>query len=116
MLPPGTIAALKGHPNEIVAVAIFAPAAAAMAAGAPAWPLAFLAVAALGVFHIRQTASERHNEVMAQLRIEQTLATAQALRTRHGAGRLSPEQATLPLAGSTAGPVSGQRDGRGTAR
>lgn len=97
MLPPGTIAGLKGHPNELALVAIFAATAASMAAGAPAWPLSVVAVVTLVMFHIRQTASEGHNEVMAQLRIEEALATAQVLRSRLGARPAPPEQEPLPL-------------------
>jgi hypothetical protein len=96
MLPPGLLSALRGQPNEIVVVTVFAIATGSMAAGAPAWPVVALGTVSLFVFHIRCTSTERHNEVMAHQRVEEAVARANAVKARHR-GKLLPEQPGLPL-------------------
>ena len=79
MLPPGTLRALKGHQDAIVVVVAFALAMSAMVAGAPAGPV----VMALGMFHIRCVAKERHDVEMACQRAEQAAVHVEAVKARH---------------------------------
>lgn len=97
MLPPGTLAALKGHHNGVVTVVLFATSVAAMSAGAPPWSVILLLVISVAAFHIRYKAAESHERELLWLKIAQTLARIEAAKTRHGFLPLS-EQPDLPLA------------------
>jgi hypothetical protein len=83
MLPPGTIAALKGRPNEIVVVSVATVAFGALAAGAPAWPAVAIAAIALFAYHLRSTATERYMHAMAQLKVDEAVAAAEMVKARH---------------------------------
>lgn len=115
MLPPGTLAALKGHHNGIVAVVMFAIAAGTMAIGALAWPVVVMLAIALAMFHIRCDAAESHDRDMARLRIEEALARAEAIKARH---RALPRyrQADLPLDRDAAAPESPRLGDEGVRR
>jgi hypothetical protein len=111
MLPPGTFRALKGHPNGIVTVAMFAMAAGLMAAGVAPWPVVALLAIALLMFHIRCSATERHVGDMAQRKVDEAAIKVEATKARYRA-LLSMEQPSLDLTrppGRIAGGVSGDK-------
>lgn len=111
MLPPGTLAALRGHHNGIVSVVMFASAGGVMAAGAPPWAVVVLLAITLVMFHIRCNATESHDRAMATLRIEEALARTEAIKARHR--MLRPEQPDLPLERGPAIRVSQSFDDKG---
>ena len=82
-LPPGTLKALKGQYNAITAVVALAVTTAAMAAGAPAWPVTAALAIALGMHHIRSSATERHNREVAEQKLRDTAMNVEAIKARH---------------------------------
>lgn len=96
MLPPGTMNALKGHPNGIVTVAALAAAMTGMAAGVPWWAAIGAMAIALQMFHNRSCATESHEAVMAHRRLEEVALNLEATKARHSDLR-GPSQETLTL-------------------
>jgi hypothetical protein len=95
-LPPGTLKALKGQYNAVVAVVAFAMATGAMAAGAPAWPVVAALAIALGMHHIRSSATERHHRELAERRVQESALKVEAIKARHR-DLVMFEQPALPL-------------------
>ena len=94
MLPPGTLAALRGHVEGIVTVVALAIVSAAMAAGAPPqWAVSALAIA-LVLSHIRCRGRENHDEHGAQHKLDESLIRIAAIKARHKE-LLSEDQPTL---------------------
>jgi len=83
MLQKGTIAALKGHPAGIVAVSVTTVSGGALAAGASGWAVVAVAALVLFAYDRRCSSQERHNEVLAQRRIEEALIRADVVKARH---------------------------------
>lgn len=83
MLPRDMLRYLKGHPDAIVTVILSGAGFGALGAGAAPWPV----VAALGVlcgfYHLRRSATERHQEALAQAKVDGALAAGEAVKTRH---------------------------------
>jgi hypothetical protein len=96
LLPPGTFKALKNRPNEIVVVVVFAMSASAIGFGAAPWPIVAMSIAALLVFHLRATQTERHNELMAQHKVNEAVAKAEAIKAQYRRNP-PPGQPSLPL-------------------
>jgi hypothetical protein len=96
MLLPGTMKALKGHPNGVVTVAVFVATISGMAAGIPFWAAIGAMAVALQMFHNRACAAESHEGVMAHRRLEEVALGLEATKSRHGDLRL-PAQETLTL-------------------
>jgi len=109
MLPPGTLAALKGHFDGIVAVVALAIASGAMAAGAPPlWTVAALAIA-LVLYHIRCKSKEKHEEHMAQNKINEAMIKVEAIKARHRE-LLSVDQPSLGLENRSRRTATRKRD------
>jgi hypothetical protein len=96
LLPPGTIAALKGHPNGVVTVALYATAVGAMAVGAPSWGVVAAMAIAFWMFHNRCCSAERHAKEMAQNKVDEAAVNVEAIKARHRDLLLSG-QPGLPL-------------------
>lgn len=96
MLPPGTLKALKGHPNGIVTVVLFAVAVGAILAGASPWAIIAAMVLAFAMFHNRCSTAERHQLEMAQLKVNEAVAGVEMIKARHRDLLLS-DQPGLPL-------------------
>jgi hypothetical protein len=109
LLPPGTLAALKGHFHGIVATVVFTVACAAMAAGAPPWPTIVGLAIALLMYHIRSSRREEHEERIAQQGIDQAVAHVEAIKARHR-DLLQVEQPVLPLGSAPRTPTRGRGD------
>lgn len=88
---------------------------AVMAAGAPPWPVVALLAISTVTFHNRCSATELHARDMARLRITETLAGIEAIKTRHGVS-LGYQQSDLPLARGRMTPGSGGAGREGTQR
>ena len=95
-LPPGTLKALKGQYNAITTVVALGVATAAMAAGAPAWPVAAALAIALLMHHIRSSAAELHNQATAERKLQESALKVEAIKARHRDLVLF-EQPALPL-------------------
>jgi hypothetical protein len=96
MLPPGTLAALKGHFHGIVTVVALAVVVGSMAAGAPPqWAVLALVIALL-MYHVRCRDKEHHEENMAQSKINEAMVRVEAVKARHR-DLLSVKQPTLNL-------------------
>ena len=96
MILPGTMKALKGHPNGVVTVAVFVATISGMAAGVPWWAAILAMVIALQMFHNRACATESHEGVMAHRQLEEVALNLEATKARHSDLRL-PTQETFTL-------------------
>ena len=107
LLPPGAIAALKGHPNGVVTVSLFTAAVGAMAVGAP--PLGVVPAMAIAfvMFHNRCCSAERHEGEMAQRKVDEAAVNVEAIKARHRDLLLSG-QPGLPLEIRRRRPTFGQ--------
>jgi hypothetical protein len=83
MLPPGALKALKGHYDGIVTVVLFAMAVGGLVAGAPPWADILLLAVGLGMFHIRSSSRETHLEQIAQRKVDEAAAKAEAIKAKH---------------------------------
>jgi hypothetical protein len=97
MLLPGTMTALKGHPNGAVTVAVFVAAMGGMAAGVPWWAAIGAMVIALQMFHNRACATESHEGVMAHRHLEEVALNLEATKARHSDLRGPSAQEVLTL-------------------
>lgn len=70
MVPNAWLKALRGNPDGIVTVLLFAVSAGTIAAGAAVWEAGLLLARGLGFYHIRVSAAERHRETMAFLKMD----------------------------------------------
>ena len=95
-LPPGTLKALKGQYSAIVAVVALGIAVGAMDLGVPAWPVVAALAIALGMHHIRSSATERHTREMAEQRLRESVLKVEAIKARHR-DLVLLEQPVLPL-------------------
>ena len=94
LLPRGTLAALKGHPDGIVVVVTVAASLGAMAAGVPVRGSISGLVIRLLLYHIRCSRAEAHERDMARLKVEQAAVEAKIAEAR--LDLLLHEQQTLP--------------------
>jgi hypothetical protein len=115
MLPPGTLKALKGHPDSIVTVVTFAIAVGAVGVGVSPWPVVGLLSVGLLGFHIRSCAAEHHKEQMAQLKVDEAAVSVEMVKARHRE-LLTQEQPGLPLERKPRSLAGGRSGDEGTRR
>jgi hypothetical protein len=96
LLPPGTLAALKGHVDAIVIVVLAAGAMAALTAGANAPGVATVTFGLGIIYHIRCTAAERHKQQMEQQKLDKAALDVEVIKARHR-DLLQYEQPSLSL-------------------
>lgn len=96
MLPPGTLKALKGHPEAIVALLGQAAALTALVAGVSPWSVVAVLAISLAGYHIRCKTREGHDERIAEKRCDEAALRIEAAKVRH---RQLPsvEQPRLPF-------------------
>lgn len=95
-LPPGTLKALEGQYDAIVAVVALVVAVTAMRLGAPEWPTIAALAIALGTYHIRSSRAERHERDLAGLRLQESILKVDTIKARHR-DLVMLEQPALPL-------------------
>lgn len=92
MLPPGTISALKGYPNEIVISVVSAMAIGGMAIGIDPWPIVAVVAVVLTIYDKRSSSREKHDQAMAARRVEEAVAKADAVKAKYQPVRLLGQQ------------------------
>ena len=95
-LPPGTLRALKGNHDGIVAVVCLAMTFAAIRLGVDAWVAVVVLALVLGMFHIRGSSREGHQHRMAILGVEKAALNVEEIKARYRELVLAGQPA-LPL-------------------
>jgi small-conductance mechanosensitive channel len=96
-IPPGTIQALRRSPASIVTVVVGTAGLTSLLAGQP-WASIAIVLISFIFYDIRRSGEEASERRLAELRVEEAVAKADAVRARH-LDLLTQVQATLPLAG-----------------
>ncbi len=83
LLPPGTLQALRGHPDGVVIVVLASIAMGALAVGASAWAILAIFFGAGALYIVRCVANDRHALNLARLEVERTALDIELVKRRH---------------------------------
>jgi len=98
VIPAGTIRALRRSPAAIITVIVGTAGLTSLAAGQPWASIAIVLIVRI-FYDIRRSREEAAERRLAQLKVEEAVAKADAIRARH-LDLLTHVQATLPLWGA----------------